>query len=246
MPIRRVKAVADVRMKDTESGFTLIEIVIAISILAIIMMVTYSSLDQIIRTKYALDDSREMKAVVNSVLVRMTRELQLAKSGLPLLPQRDKIGQFNKPNLNLLGENLKLPNREEGDSITFIASQGGQYLPDGLTHSGDVQITYRVEEDPEQEGQQNRTYYLVREEVPYLRSAEEAYKDSMIFPMTRKLVGLKFRYYDSRTNKWVSSWGQNANLRVPQIIEFEVKLRSEKGSIGTFKTAVALRSVNDG
>ena len=193
-------------------GFTLIEIVLAISILSIIMMVTYSSLDQIIRTKQALDDSRESKAIVNSILMRMTRELQLAKSGYPLIPEREKINQPNPRKLNLVGEAQELPNRQAGDRITFLAAAGGQYMPDGTSHAGDVQITYRVEENPEQEGLNDRTYYLVREEIPYLSSATKAYEQAMVFPITEKLAGLRFRYYDAKNMRWLDSWGSPPNL----------------------------------
>lgn len=228
-------------------GFTLIEIVIAISILVVIMMIAYSSLTQIIRSKQLLDDSREVKAIVNSILLRMTRELQLAKAGLPLLPDRDKLDQPNKPSINLIGESIELPNRGYGDKITFIAAQGGQYLPDGNSHTGDVQITYRVEEDPEQGNAQGRTYYLIREEEPYINSAKKAYEQAMIFPITRHLVSLRFRYFDGRTGRWVDNWGTSpATTKLPKLIEFEVKIKSGSGRIESFKTAVALRSVVEG
>ena len=226
-------------------GFTLIEVVLAVSILAIIMGVTYSALNQIIRSKQVLDDSREVKAIVNSILLRMTRELQLAKAGVPLLPPRDKLDQFNKPSLNLVGDSLKLPNGQPGDSLTFIAAQGGQYLPDGSTNIGDVQITYRVEEDPEQAGVKGRTFYLVREEVPYTRPAKKAYEQAMVFPVTNRLVSLSLRYFDRRSSRWVTTWGTGANVKLPKLIEFAVKIKSSSGSIESFRTAVALRSVDE-
>lgn len=227
------------------NGFTLIEVVLAISILAIIMTVTYSSLAQIIRSKQALDDSREIKAIVNSILIRMTRELQLAKAGIALLPDRDKLDQPNKPRVYLIGESTRLDNKQYGDRITFLAAQGGQYLPDGNMHTGDVQITYRVEEDPEQQGNQTKTYYLVREEIPYKLPAKKAYEQTMVFPITNALVGLHFRYFDSKNNKWLSSWGTTpSTVKLPRLIEFEVKIKASSGRIESFKTAVALRSVS--
>ncbi len=234
------------RRTGRPGGFTIIEVVLAISILAIIMSVTYSVLNQIIRTKQMLDDSREVKAIVNSILIRMTREIQLARAGFPLLPGRDKLDQPNKPSVNLIGESVELPNGLPGDSVTFLAAQGGQYLPDGTSHSGDVQITYRVEEDPEQKGDRDRTYYLIREELPYIRSAEKAYRQAMIFPVTNKLVSLSFRFFDPRSSKWVSSWGTSAgSMKLPKLVEFEVRVKSSNGTVEAFKTAVALRSVAD-
>ncbi|NMC61976.1 MAG: prepilin-type N-terminal cleavage/methylation domain-containing protein [SAR324 cluster bacterium] len=231
-------------VRRRERGFTLIEIVIAVSILVVIMTTAYATLTQIIRCKKVLDDSRESKTIVNSILLRMTRELQLAKAGVRLLPDREDLNKINNSNLNLIGEAKLLPNKQNGDRITFVAAQGGQYLPDGSAHAGDVQISYRVEENPEEATNEGRSYYLVREELPYITPAKKAYEQAMIFPITDQLVSLSFRYFDGRTNKWVNSWGGTPNtMKLPKLIEFEVKIRSLNGKIEAFKTAVAIRSV---
>ena len=64
------------RRRKHSSGFTLVELVIAISILSVILTVAYSSLSYIIRTKKLLDDRRDVSAVANAVLLRVSREIQ--------------------------------------------------------------------------------------------------------------------------------------------------------------------------
>lgn len=90
-------------MKRDSAGFTLIEIVIAVSILAAIVGVAYGSLTSIMRSKKLLDEERDLRAVANSVLTRMTRELQLAYSGVPLMPPRNQLNKRYSSKVNLIG-----------------------------------------------------------------------------------------------------------------------------------------------
>lgn len=227
------------------SGFTFIEVVLAISILAIIMSVAYSALSQIIRTKKILDDTRDAKVVADSVLTRLTRELQLAYSDAPLLPPREKQDQPFSPRINLIGEAKDLNNDESGDSITFLALEGGQYVGDRSTRPGIVQITYRVEPDPEAREEKDRTYYLVRDETPYLSKAEDAYKQSMIFPITKRLVSFKVRYFDKTADEWSSTWGAPPKVKLPGIVRFTIKIKSPNGVLQEYTTAVALRAAQE-
>jgi len=226
------------------SGFTLIELVIALALLAIIMSVCYSSLSGIIRTKNALDDSRDATALANAVLTRMTRELQLATSGVSLLAPANDLKKPYPSTINMIGEEKKVGGRSN-DRITFVAQEGGQYLPDGGTHAGIVQISYRVEQDPEMRSGSRRdeSYYLIREEIPYfVRPLEKAYKKAMIFPITKSLVELQFRYFSEDSESWVNSWGKDPNIRLPKMVEFTVGIKSPQGVVRRYTTTVPLRT----
>jgi len=226
-----------------ERGFTLIEIVIAFSILVIILAVSYGALSQIMRAKSALDDQRDVTLIANSLLTRLTRELQLAyfDERTFLLPPRDKLDEKTPPNSPLIGISQSLDSNERGDSITFIAMEGGQYLPDGGTHSGLVQITYRVEPDPERAQKRDATYYLIRDETPLKPDAKLAYQKSMIFPLTSKLVSLDFAYYDQEKEQWSSEWGDGRKRRLPSMVQFSIVLRSPRGRLERYTSAVPLR-----
>ncbi|RMG43386.1 MAG: prepilin-type N-terminal cleavage/methylation domain-containing protein [Candidatus Dadabacteria bacterium] len=223
-------------------GFTLIELLLAISILVIVMAAAYASLTSLSRSKKLLDDTRESVAIADTVLQRITRELQLA-SPLPLLPPADQPKKKTLNTLQLLGTHQAHDNFSH-DSITFVASEGGQYLPDGGTHTGEVQITYRVAEDPDHMDDLNPIYTLVRDEVPYTYPPEKAYNKIMTFPVTHRLVSLAFSYYDAENAQWHQEWGdQNSNtLRLPDLIEISITLRSPAGKNETFTTAVAIKS----
>jgi general secretion pathway protein J len=232
------------RTVASAGAFTMIEVVIAITILAIIMGVTYSALTGIIKTKKLLDDGRDSRLIANSLLNRFSRELQLASAGTTLMPAREDSKGKQISRISLLGAPNKLDNGQEGDRITFMALEGGQYLPDGGTHSGIVQITYRVEKDPDAPLGNNETYYLVREETPYYRPFEKAYEKTMIFPVTHDLVSLKLQYFSTEAGEWQNDWGEEASARLPSMVRFRFQLRTPLGKIETYAATVALRSLN--
>lgn len=226
------------RARTLQNGFTFLELVISIAILAMIMAVTYSSLSQIIRSKKLLDDARDSKAIADSILSRFTRELQLAFPDGAVMPPANKLTQPYPGQPRVLG--VSKPGRDNSfmDSITFLSLEGGQYLPDGGTHTGVVQITYRAEPDPEDRSGQD--VYLIRDEVPYTRPYDVAYKKRMTFPITKSLVSLSFRYYDSKTESWVSTWGEPPRTWIPAVIKFTIKIRSPLGKIDEYSTSIFL------
>jgi len=234
-----------IKKQNSSAAFTLIEIVIAISILAIIMSITYTALIQIVRSKNILDDRRDINAISYTVLNRMVREFQLAYSGIGLLPPSNKKDSPQlASNINLIGEEKTLSNGKRGDNIQFLALEGGQYLPDGGSHSGLVQLTYRVEENPDSKSSENPIYLLVREETPVIRPNDKAFSKTMIFPVIDRLVSLEYRYFDSENQTWLESWEQDKNFGLPSQVELRLQVLSPKEEIHTFVTNVPLRSIN--
>ncbi len=224
------------------TGFTLVEVLLATFILTLIMTVGYGSLSYIIKGKALLDDRRDAMLIGDAILSRFTRELQLVS-----LDERRAI--ISRPNEDektsstaLLGQASNLDNGLPGDSITFLAMDGGQYLPDGGTHTGVVQITYRVASDPEQRGTSDKTYYLIRDEIPYLRPPEKAWQQVMTFPVTAQLVSMSFEYYDADKAQWTNTWTGEGTQKVPAMVRFSISIKSPAGKINTWSTAVYLRA----
>jgi len=231
-------------LKASESkGFTLLEIIIAISILGLIVGVSYSSLTNIMRSKEALTQERENANIASAVLSRLTRELQMSSEGLALLPPRDDLQNFYPGRVNLLGEAGKTRDTNlAADSISFLALEGGQYLPDGGSHSGIVQVSYYLQRNKDVTDEE--VYHLFREETPYIRPVERAYERTITFPIADNVMGLSFLYYDSESDRWLSSWGTEGKTGNPSKIEFAIFLRGAGGKIQQLKSSVALRRVN--
>lgn len=242
----------DNRTDMRQRGFTLIEVSIAILILSLILTTAYSSLGQIIRSKQYLDDERDGTMIANSILTRLTREFQLMyfQPGTSIILPDDTPAERQQSVGSLDGiENVE--NGRRADSLTFLALEGGQYLPDGGTHSGVVQISYRVETKKTssrlpQSNISNRDdselWQLIREEIPYIRPAKEAYKKLISFPVTSRLYSIAIDYFDPDKEEWVASWGEERRSRAPSLIRFTVQTKSPQGALDTFSTMVPLQS----
>ncbi len=235
-----------------ERAFTLIEVSIAILILGLILTVAYSSLGQIIRSKQFLDDKRDGTVIANSILIRITREFQLMhfQPGTTIILPEDTPAERQQSVGALDAQEHSMDGRRS-DSIMFLALEGGQYLPDGGTHSGIVQISYHVEKNAPGNGFGRRNtqslantneWYLVREEIPYIRPAEEAYKKLISFPVTSHLYSIAFEYFDAEKEEWVTSWGEDRRGRAPRLLRFTLQTLSPKGILDTFSTMVPLQS----
>lgn len=227
---------------EQRGGFTLVELMMAISILGVILTMTYGALSSIMRAKNVIEDQREVRQVANAILTRLSREMQLAYPGIPRMPPADNLDDRFGSKDNLLGESSMIDSERPADRITFVALSAGQYVPDGLTHGGLVQISYSLREDPEQERVDGRpVFVLIREEVPYLRPYENAYRQRMVFPLTERIRSFQLRYLDLENDQWVSTWGNEKAMGLPAMIEFSFELESEQGVRSWYTSAVPLR-----
>ncbi len=226
-------------------AFTLMEVVIALAITAFIVTCMYSFINNLLRTKNLLDEEREIGIVATTIIDRLTRELQLATAKERLLPPRNNTSERYNDSVDLIGEHHTVNNQYSSDSITFMASGGGQYILDGYSNSGIVQLSYRMVEDPDTKRLKldEKTYYLVREETPFSQNTEsdKIYSKSMTFPITPLIVSLRFHYFDGDKESWMDEWDEKQN-KLPKLIRFSFKLQSSSGNIFSYSTIVPIMS----
>lgn len=237
------------------AGFTLLEVTIALAILAVMLTLNYKIMKGVITAKQVIDDRRDGMYIANSVLTRMVRELQLTVKR-PLLPGCNSAsGTSSSPSpaatpnpadpsgMNNVTPVLLSESGLDGASITFLAKEAGQYVPDGGTHAGVVQITYRVAKDPSQSGSPDGGMVLIREELPNTKPLSKACKSVLRFPITNNLTGLRFRFYDGRKKMWTDSWSGPQSSMLPEIIQFTISLKSPAGAVQSYTTSVHISSV---
>ena len=226
-------------MKHRSSkAFTFLEIVISISILAVIMGVTYSSLNQIIRSKKILDDARDGKAIADAILSRMTREFQQAVSTQAILPPRDHLNRPYPGNPRLLSARKELPDGQKLTEITFITLAQPALRPDQSAQSEYIQVTYRAESDPDDITHQRLR--LIREEVPFISPPERAYKETLAFPISHDILQFEFLFFDLNTESWSENWGTTPKIKVPPLVQLLFKIRSPLGAVQTYSTIISM------
>lgn len=219
------------RTQSNQKGFTFIEMVLAISILAIMITVTQSILLQMLRGKKTLDEIREADLIINNITNRLNREFSLAqKEPLPLETEcnSNTITEGNK--IYLCGETNENKDKRQ-DSISFMSRKAkqflrGKYIAKSKQISDLVYIRYRVEKGERERGERlgDDKYWLIRDEIPVIN--KELQNDlKMTFPIIKNITEFKVRYYDKEEESWQDTW--DARDRLPDLIEFRIIIPSE-------------------
>lgn len=230
------------RSAHAEAGLTLVEVIFALAILAFMVSINYKILIGVIESRQLIDDRREGMYIANSVLTRLSREIQLAVKK-PMLPANGSAAAGSSVSNSTTGQpSLIGESGIGGTTLTFMAKDAGQHIPDGDPHVGLVQITYRVAEDPEQREGKGSKLLLIRDEVANTKPLADAYKKALHFPITSNLKSLSFRFFDSTANEWTDAWTAAQAPRLPKIIEFTVTLETPRGRTNTYTSAVHLGS----
>ena len=176
-------------------GFTLIEVLIAIAIFAILSMLAYGGLSAVI-------ESREQ---TEAALQRL-KQLQLTMSHL----HRDIEQITARDATDELGGNLlKLSSGHDSDLLMQFTRSGWRN-PAALTRSHLQRVAYRMEEDR-----------LIRLSWPYVDRAQDA--QAIETQMIDNLKEIKLRFYND--GQWHDNWptfealNSDEQQNLPQAIE---------------------------
>ena len=225
---------------NTEKGFTLVEVVVVSVLLALLAGILYGTLTGIMNAKNSIEQQRDSLRTARSVLLRVTRELNgIISENLVFSTKNTNKPPEGKPFLGRDGRG----GDGDDDSISFVTTSGAQAVMGGISNYGNIQISYRLEEDPDKiycnpDIEDIETYVLVREESPAGLADEKVLKKRrVIFPIAADITSLNFRYLKNK--KWQTQWGEKEK-ELPDAIEITIKIASRR-NVETFRTAIALR-----
>jgi general secretion pathway protein J len=209
--------------RSSARGFTLMEIALAVSIIAIMGTLTWGSLSQSFDAYETVKDIDQRYHNVRVAMNRMSREISMA---FLTQPGRD----FG---------------REPMWKTVFVGKAGSDYaelqftsfahvvLREDAKESDQSEIGYTVERDEENREQRN----LVRREDP--RIDREPEKGGTIAVLSEGVKKLKFRYFDPKDDDWTDEWNtekpEQLN-RLPTIVEITLVVEDEGGKDLTFVT----------
>lgn len=205
------------------NGFTMVELLIAISILAMILITIYAAFQgtiKVIRTgSRGADNYQHLRLAIESI-------------------RRDLVCAFIPP-----GEEgvLKGIDNDSGgsdmDSIDFVTASNLMADPGEDRRESDIcEVGYFISD--EHEGVLVRRVDLTVDSNPFSGGRLE--------PIAEKVVALNFQYYDAEEDKWLDSWDpeaeeENEQIKgLPPIVWVEVTVVDAEGKEHTSSTSVIL------
>jgi general secretion pathway protein J len=182
------------------AGFTLLEVVVAIGVLALIGTLTFGTVAGAIEVRDVLERRDRTTQQARIAMDRLRRDLQLAYL-------TKNTGAVNTYRTLFVGQD------DAADDRLWFASLSHLRLYKDARECDQTEITYWTEADPNAEDAR----VLLRREAP--RIDHEPEKDGIIQPLAYNVRSFDVRFLDSQTNEWREEWdttGADTPNRLPR------------------------------
>jgi general secretion pathway protein J len=178
------------RTRRASSGFTLIEVLLALAILGFITTIMWGSFSQTVTNKRAIEAAQDRLHTVRVALMRMSRELEMA--------------YFSGSENTALVERRTLfdgSSHSDVDELSF-SSFAHQRLRGGLAEGDTSIITYYGQRDPDD----RRVLNVMRRETRRLQAEDPKTIAGEAYILCPDVAKLKFAYYDQKRKEWSNDW----------------------------------------
>jgi prepilin-type N-terminal cleavage/methylation domain-containing protein len=217
--------------KDAKNigGFTLLEILIALSILATVIAIVFGSYTQTFRNIEGAESQAEIYQMARIALERIKEDLECSL-----------ISEDGSTSDGFSGKDDKIDDRD-ADTLYFL-SKKHLSLDDEDGYSGSARIAFYILEDDEEEG-----FVLYRSDTLKYEEIPEEKAGGLI--LCEGLHSVNFTYYNSDGDEyesWDSSGGEFKD-RLPAMvsIQLEFVIKSRPDEPLKFVTSIALPMAKD-
>jgi general secretion pathway protein J len=206
-----------------EAGFTLIEVVLALAILAFVTTILWGSFSQTATNKRVIEAAQERTHTVRVAMMRMAREIEMAfLSG--------------SENTALADRRTFLVGSSHGDVDELqFSTFAHQRLRAGLAEGDTSVIGYYGERDSDD----RRVLNLMRRETRRLQAENPSTITAEAYILCPDVVRLKISYYDQKMKEWVNDWSTlNASGQqyLPAHVRIALTVVDERGHEVTYTT----------
>ncbi len=196
--------------RGAEGGFTLVEVLLAVSLVAMMATLVFGSLYV---TTSAIDTARANSA--NEQIVRSTLRVMIDELSVG-------VGSTTGPWLGINGQQDGQP----ADSVAFLTM--GQFRGAESTKDTElVRIVYTREGDRLLRFVRRNLYGLTDESVEQVELAT-------------KVKGFNVRYYDSKSHLWLDEWGGRGRPGPPKALLIELTLLQANAELQTVRQWVSV------
>jgi general secretion pathway protein J len=189
------------------AGFTLLEVIVAMSIMALIAALTFGSIQGALASRDWLEQADETNQIARIAMDRIRRDLALAY----LTDSTSAINTYRT---------IFVAKDDSPDKLWFTSLSHKRLYRDAR-ESDQTEITYWTEEDPTTED----AFVLLRREAARIDSEPE--KDGVIQPLAYKVKAFELRYLDATTSEWSEEWDTTGTIqteRLPRAVQVNLTL----------------------
>ncbi len=203
------------------TGFTLIEVLLAIAILVVILSVVYGSFSTAGRNVEQAETARDETDLARTLLSKLTDDLASAYFN----PNVNLVNSNTKANVNLTILYGKKAEAGEGedkvrhDSLS-LTTLTNERRPDSK-ETELLEVGYFFKEKPDGSG-----YSLYRREKRELSADVPPLEGGVEYEITDRVEGLRLRYYNG--TKWVDEWDSRTLGGLPKTVELALTLDTGK------------------
>ena len=188
------------------NGFTLLEVMLAMGILAVITTVIYASFSTAGRNVEQAETSRDRTDLARTLVAKMSDDIANAYYN-PAMKETIFYGKKSTTTEN--------EPRFDGVALTTLTNWR---KPD--SRETDLwEVGYRFETGPEGDGQ-----VLVRREKRDLDKERTPLEGGTDMIITDRIKELRLRYYDGTTSAWKEEWDSRTTGRLPKAVEIRLVL----------------------
>lgn len=199
-----------------KKGFTLLEIMVAVAILAMISVLSWQSLVQMMNSQAITEDRDEMLAGLRIVFDKMFTDTAQA---FLVSADHEGIKQSSQPTF-----------AGASDVLNFATLSGRRYFP-GAPGSDQCEVGYYLESDDTDPG----TYKMMRRESDWIDDKPD--EGGKAYPIIESVKKLQFEYYDAFKKEWKAEWDSSklsGHKKLPRAIRLTLVLdeKDQGQSIG--------------
>ena len=201
-----------------QTGFTLIEILVALAIVMVLVTILYETFNAVIRSIRQVEEVTEIDQMARISLSIISKELRSTYWGRPDPGGTLTPGIF----IGLDGEDRGQPS----DTLRFTALSNAR-ASDGITDPSLSILEYELVPASNAE-----TSVLIHREETNLMSLSGRSLEQ--FELAERVTGLNFRYYDGQ--EWKDEWTEADQNKLPKAVEIRIFFKDLAGRERQFIT----------
>ena len=189
------------RQRRRREGITLIEVMVAVTILSMVTLMVWSGFSQTARTKQDLEEILNRSHTIHSAMERMAREISMAYVSAQLNPD---------PNLQVMRTAFVGRDGGRRDRLDFN-SFSHRPLYRNAHESDQNELSYFLAPNPRPDGD---GYVLARRQQG--RPDEEPGRGGEVYILLEGVEELEFEYLDPVSMEWLETWDSDPDNATAQ------------------------------